>query len=59
MLSMVGASEYQGLVLPRPSKLGFMVYLEGKGDLVSGLIPPIRHIMALLIPFVNLLTRSP
>ena len=34
-------------------------YLEGQGDLVSGFITPITHIVALVIPLVNLLTKSP
>ena len=34
-------------------------YLEGQGDLVSRLITPITHIVTLIIPIINLLTKSP
>ena len=34
-------------------------YLEGKGDLVSRLITPMTHMITLLIPIINLLTKSP
>ena len=34
-------------------------YLENQGDLVSRLITPIPHIVALVIPIINLLTKSP
>ena len=34
-------------------------YLEGQGDLVSRLISPITHIVTLIIPIINLLTKSP
>ena len=34
-------------------------YLEGQGDLVSRLITPITHIVTLVIPIINLLTKSP
>ena len=34
-------------------------YLEDQGDLVSRLITPITHIITLLIPIINLLTKSP
>ena len=34
-------------------------YLEGQGDLASRLISPITHIVTLLIPIINLLTKSP
>ena len=33
--------------------------LEGQGDLVSKLITPINHIITLVIPIINLLTKSP
>ena len=33
--------------------------LEGQGDLVSRLITPITHIVALIIPIINLVTKSP
>ena len=39
--------------------LGLRVYLEGQGDLVSRLVTPITHIVTLLIPFINPLTKSP
>ena len=34
-------------------------YLEGQGDFVSRSITPIRHVATLLIPSMNLLTKSP
>ena len=34
-------------------------YLEGQGDLVSRLITLITHIVALVIPNINLFTKSP
>ena len=34
-------------------------FLEGQADLVSRLITPITHIVFLLIPIINLLTKSP
>ena len=34
-------------------------YLEGQGDLVSRLKTPIAHIVALIIPIISLLTKSP
>ena len=37
----------------------FYSYLEGQGDLVSRLITPITHVVTLLIPIINLLTKSP
>ena len=40
----------------RPS---FHRYLEGQGDLVSGLIPPITPIVTLILPIIDLLTRDP
>ena len=40
-------------------KLGFRVYLEGQGDLVSRLITPITHIVTLNISIINLLIKSP
>ena len=33
-------------------------YLEGQGDLVGRLITPINHIVTLIIPIINLLTKS-
>ena len=33
-------------------------HLEGQGELVSGLVTPITHIVALSIPITNLLTKS-
>ena len=36
-----------------------ITYLEGQGDLVSRLIAPITHIVTLLTPILNLLTKSP
>ena len=33
-------------------------YLEGLGDLVSRLITPITHIVTLVIPVINLLTKA-
>ena len=40
--------------------LGFgMVYLEGRGDLVSRLIIPMPHIVTLIIHIINLFTKSP
>ena len=39
--------------------LGPRVYLEGHGDLVSRLITPVTHIVTLVIPINNLLTKSP
>ena len=39
--------------------LGCRVYLEGQGDLVSRLITPVTHIVTLIIPIINLLTKSP
>ena len=35
------------------------LYLEGQGDLVSRLITPIAQIVALIIPTISLLTKSP
>ena len=32
---------------------------EGQGDLVSRLITPITHLVTLLIPILNLFTKSP
>ena len=40
-------------------KMGFRLYLEGQGDLVSRLIAPITHIETLVILTSNLLTKSP
>ena len=34
-------------------------YLEGQGDLVSIFRTPITHIVSLVIPISNLLTKSP
>ena len=34
-------------------------YLEGQGDLVSRLVSPITQIVTLIIPIINLLTKSP
>ena len=34
------------------------VYLEGQGDLVIRLIYPINHIVTLVIPIINPLTKS-
>ena len=34
-------------------------YLEGQGDLVSRLITPITQRGTLVIPIINLLTKSP
>ena len=34
-------------------------YLEGQGDLISRLITPTTHIVTLIIPVINLLTKSP
>ena len=34
-------------------------HLEGHGDLVSRLISPITHIITLIIPMSNLVTKSP
>ena len=34
-------------------------YWEGQGDLVSRLITPITHIITLVIPITNQLTKSP
>ena len=36
-----------------------VVCLEGQGDLVSRLITPITHIITLVIPITNQLTKSP
>ena len=33
--------------------------LEGQGDLVSRLITPITHVVTLILPMINLLTKSP
>ena len=33
--------------------------LGGSGDLVSRLITPITHIVTLIIPIMNILTKSP
>ena len=33
-------------------------YLEGQGDLVSRLITPVTHIVALVLPIINPLTKS-
>ena len=38
-------------------RVGF--YLEGQWDFVSRLITPITHIVTLLIPIINPLTKSP
>ena len=35
------------------------LYVEGQGDLVSGLVTPITHIVTLVIPISNLLTKPP
>ena len=37
----------------------FIAYLEGQGDLVSRLITPITHIVTLVLPLINLVTKSP
>ena len=37
----------------------FSYYLEGQGDLVSRVITPRTHIVTLVIPLINLLTKSP
>ena len=43
-----------------PTKgVGFGGLLGGSGGLVSRLITPITHIVALIIPIINLLTKSP
>ena len=34
-------------------------YLEGQEDLLSRLITPISHIVTLIIPIINLVTKSP
>ena len=39
----------------KPSPAGW----EGQGDLVSRLITSITHMVTLIIPFINLLTKSP
>ena len=36
-----------------------VLYLEGQGDLATRLITPITQIVTLLIPLINLLTKSP
>ena len=36
----------------------FMIYLEGQGDLASRLMPPITHAVTLIIPIINLATKS-
>ena len=44
------------------SILGFPIlgsYLEGRGDVVSRLTAHITHTVTLIIPIINLLTRSP
>ena len=41
------------------SFLGFRVYLEGQGDLVSGLIRRITRITIWVIGVISLLTKSP
>ena len=38
---------------------GFMLYLEGQGDLVSRVITPITHVVTLVLSLINLLTKSP
>ena len=38
---------------------GNVDYLEGQGDLVSRLITPITHIVTLVIPIIDPLTKSP
>ena len=39
--------------------LEFVVYLEGQGDLVSGLIVGIIRVIIWVIGVINLLTRAP
>ena len=39
-------------------ELKFSHYLVGQGDLVSRFIAPLFHIVALLIPNINLFTKS-
>ena len=41
------------------AKLPKDAHLEGQADLVSRLIAPITHIVTLIIPMINLLTKSP
>ena len=40
------------------TKLHPIAYLEGEGDLASRLVTPITHIIILVIPSINLLTKS-
>ena len=35
------------------------LYLEGQEDLVSRLVTPITHIVTLIIPIINVVTKSP
>ena len=39
--------------------LNFYDYLDGQGDVVSGLITPLTLIVTLVIPNIKLLTESP
>ena len=48
-----------GAISPLFRVLGFRVYLEGQGDLVSGLLTPITHIVSPFISIINPLTKSP
>ena len=43
----------------RVSAWGVYLCLEGQGDLVSRLRTPTTHIIPLVIPIINLLTKSP
>ena len=48
-----------GSILTSPCFGEITTYLEGRGDLVSRLITHITHIVTLVIPINNLLTKSP
>ena len=38
---------------------GIGAYLEGQGDFVNRLITPITHVVTLVVPIINLVTKSP
>ena len=51
--------EYSLNCLKEVNTVHYIEYLERRGDLVSRLMTPITHIVTLVIPLINLLTKSP
>ena len=51
--------EYSLICLKEVNTVHYIEYLERRGDSVSRLITPITHIVTLVIPLINLLTKSP